>query len=79
MFNDCIRFILDSDFHYDCSLQDIFTLDHSGDIGEDGLINASLVPTGIRPAFAERLKAQGLPIPARLLGAADPVRALRAR
>ena len=61
------------------TLQDIFTLDHTSDIGEDGLIHASLVPTGIRPAFAERLKGEGLPIPARLLGPADPVRALRPR
>ncbi|MGI8807689.1 MAG: UDP-glucose 4-epimerase GalE [Acidimicrobiales bacterium] len=61
------------------TLQDIFTLDHSSDIGEDGLIHASLVPTGIRPAFAERLKAEGLPIPARLLGSADPIRSLRSR
>ncbi|CAA9264486.1 MAG: Type II/IV secretion system ATP hydrolase TadA/VirB11/CpaF, TadA subfamily [uncultured Acidimicrobiales bacterium] len=61
------------------TLQDIFTLDHTGDIGEDGLIHASLVPTGIRPAFAEKLKGEGLPIPARLLGPADPVRALRSR
>ena len=59
------------------TLQDIFTLDHSGDIGDDGLLHASLRPTGIRPAFAERLKAEGLPIPARLLGATDPVRELR--
>ena len=61
------------------TLQDIFTLDHSSDIGEDGLIHASLVPTGIRPAFAEKLKGEGLPIPARLLGPADPVRQLRPR
>jgi len=61
------------------TLQDIFTLDHTSDIGEDGLIHASLVPTGIRPAFAEKLKGEGLPIPARLLGPADPVRALRPR
>jgi pilus assembly protein CpaF len=61
------------------TLQDIFTLDHTSDIGEDGLIHASLVPTGIRPAFAERLKGEGLPIPARLLGPADPVRSLRPR
>lgn len=61
------------------TLQDIFTLDHSSDIGEDGLIHASLVPTGIRPAFAERLKSEGLPVPARLLGATDPVRALHSR
>ena len=60
------------------TLQDIFTLEH-GDLGDDGLLRASLVPTGIRPAFADGLKAQGLPVPARLLGSADPVRALRSR
>ena len=60
------------------TLQDIFTLDQSGDLGEDGLIHASLVPTGIRPAFGEKLRAAGLPIPSRLLGG-DPVRQLRAR
>jgi pilus assembly protein CpaF len=60
------------------TLQDIFVLDH-GEIGEDGLLHASLVPTGIRPAFADRLKAEGLTLSGRLLGSADPVRALRAR
>jgi pilus assembly protein CpaF len=60
------------------SLQDIFTLDHSGDIAEDGLIHASLVPTGIRPAFADKLKSTGFPVPARLLGG-DPLREVRSR
>ncbi|HEX2119626.1 MAG TPA: CpaF family protein [Acidimicrobiales bacterium] len=60
------------------SLQDIFTLQH-GAIGEDGLLHASLVPTGIRPAFADRLKAEGLAIPARLLGAADPLTVVKGR
>jgi pilus assembly protein CpaF len=60
------------------TLQDIFVLDQSGDIGEDGLIHASLVPTGIRPAFGAKLKSLGLPIPARLLGG-DPVRQMHAR
>ena len=61
------------------TLQDIFTLEHGGEIGEDGLLHASLVPPGIRPAFADRLKAEGLAVPARLLGGADAVRALRTR
>ncbi len=60
------------------TLQDIFTLDQSGDLGEDGLIHASLVPTGIRPAFGEKLRAAGLPIPSRLLGG-DPVRQMGTR
>jgi len=53
------------------TLQDIFTLTQ-GDLGDDGLLHAQLVPTGIRPAFADKLKAEGLAIPARLLGAGDP-------
>jgi len=61
------------------SLQDIFVLDHDNDLGADGLLHASLVPTGLRPAFADRLKDEGLSIPARLLGEVDPVRFLRAR
>ncbi len=60
------------------SLQDIFVLEH-GEIGEDGLMHASLVPTGLRPNFATRLKAEGLAIPARLLGAGDPLGELRPR
>jgi pilus assembly protein CpaF len=61
------------------TLQDIYTLDHSMDLGEDGLIHASLVPTGIRPMFEERLKTEGLVIPGRLLGSSDPIRELRAK
>jgi pilus assembly protein CpaF len=61
------------------TLQDIFTLDHASEIGDDGLLHTSLQPTGIRPAFADRLKAEGLAIPARLLGTADPVRTVRSR
>ena len=60
------------------TLQDIFVLEQSGDKGEDGFIQASLVPTGIRPAFGDHLKSLGLPIPARLLGE-ESVRQLRAR
>ena len=61
------------------TLQDIFVLEHGSELGEDGLFHASLIPTGIRPVFADRLKAEGLAVPARLLGSADPVRALRSR
>src|SRR3954469_22596479 len=60
------------------SLQDIFTLQR-GDIGEDGLLHATLQPTGIRPAFADQLKAEGLAIPARLLGSTDAVAAAKGR
>ena len=61
------------------TLQDIFVLDQGGDLGEDGLLHASLVPTGIRPAFADKLKAAGLGVPSRLLEGSTPVRALRSR
>ena len=60
------------------TLQDIFTLSQ-GDLGDDGLLHAQLLPTGIRPSFADKLKAEGLAIPARLLGAGDPVRAVHNR
>ncbi|HUR22809.1 MAG TPA: ATPase, T2SS/T4P/T4SS family, partial [Acidimicrobiales bacterium] len=60
------------------TLQDIYTLDQSGDIGDDGILHASLRPTGIRPAFGDKLKAVGLPIPGRLLGG-DPFRQARAQ
>ncbi|MDQ3640564.1 MAG: CpaF family protein [Actinomycetota bacterium] len=60
------------------TLQDIFTLSQ-GDLGDDGLLHAQLLPTGIRPSFADKLKAEGLAIPARLLGAGNPVRAVHNR
>jgi pilus assembly protein CpaF len=60
------------------TLQDIFTLDQSGAIGEDGILHAALRPTGIRPAFGDRLAAVGLPVPGRLLGG-DPIRQVRTR
>jgi pilus assembly protein CpaF len=60
-------------------LQDIFVLRHSGEVGEDGLLHASLEPTGLRPAFADRLREHGLPVPARLLGTGDPVKELKRR
>jgi len=61
------------------SLQDIFVLDHGVEVGADGLLHASLVPTGLRPAFADHLKDEGISIPARLLGEINPARVLRAR
>ncbi len=58
------------------TIQDIFTIRNEG-IGEDGLIRSSIVPTGLRPAFADHLKDIGLPVPARLLADPEPVRAVR--
>ena len=61
------------------SIQDIFVLEHGTELSEDGMVHASLVPTGIRPAFADRLKAEGLAVPGRLLGSGDPVHELLGR
>ena len=61
------------------TLQDVFAFDHTAGFDEKGNILGRLRGTGLRPAFAEKLKGEGLPIPARLLGPADPVRALRSR
>jgi pilus assembly protein CpaF len=60
------------------ALQDIFVLSHAG-LDADGLIRATLEPTGIRPAFADRLKADGLNMPGYLLGAGDPIKELKKR
>jgi pilus assembly protein CpaF len=61
------------------ALQDIFTLHHAGEVDDDGLIAATLEPTGIRPAFAEILKEEGLSVPARLLGTVKPLKELKGR
>jgi pilus assembly protein CpaF len=42
------------------TLSDLFVLDETQHVGEDGLIEAELRPTGIRPRFADRLIAMGL-------------------
>jgi pilus assembly protein CpaF len=59
-------------------LQDIFVMNH-GELGDDGLLHGTLEPTGIRPAFAERLRSNGLTVPGRLLGAGDPIQELKRR
>jgi pilus assembly protein CpaF len=61
------------------ALQEIFTLKDGAGLGEDGFIRAQLVPTGIRPVFADRLKEEGYAIPGRLLGSGDPLKELKAR
>jgi len=44
------------------TLQEIFTLERHG-IDEDGRVIAEVVPTGIRPRFAERLRLAGIDLP----------------
>jgi pilus assembly protein CpaF len=50
------------------SMSDLFAFDHSAGMDEDGRHRGALAPTGLRPAFAERLRDAGIELPARLLG-----------
>jgi pilus assembly protein CpaF len=45
------------------TMQEIFTLERRG-IDEEGRVLAEVVPTGIRPRFAERLRLAGVELPA---------------
>jgi pilus assembly protein CpaF len=60
-------------------LQEIYAFDHAMGVDEDGRHRGWIKPTGIRPAFAGRLKDEGLEVPARLLNAGSPVKDLHRR
>ena len=45
------------------SMQDVFVFEKQG-VGPDGRVLGSFTPTGIRPKFAEKLKASGIAVPA---------------
>jgi pilus assembly protein CpaF len=45
------------------SMQDVFVFEKQG-ISPDGRVLGTFTATGIRPKFAERLKASGIPVPA---------------
>ncbi|MGH9539535.1 MAG: CpaF family protein, partial [Terriglobales bacterium] len=45
------------------SMQDVFVFEKQG-VGPDGRVLGTFSPTGIRPKFAEKLKASGIPVPA---------------
>ena len=47
------------------TMQDLFRFDQSG-IDEEGRILGQMVPTGIRPSFAERFEVAGIKLPDRL-------------
>jgi pilus assembly protein CpaF len=49
------------------SLQDLFVFEYGGGVDENGRVKGALAPTGVRPAFGERLAELGLQIPPRLL------------
>lgn len=53
-------------------MQDVFQFKRTGE--RDGKILGMLEPTGIRPGFAERLEASGIPIPPAILGIRDALR-----
>ncbi len=50
------------------SMSDLFAFDHAAGMDDDGRHLGALVPTGLRPGFAERLRDSGIELPARLLG-----------
>jgi pilus assembly protein CpaF len=60
------------------SMQDIFLFDRKG-IGEDGKVLGRFVATGIRPRFADRLKAYGVSLSAVIFENMPEVMALRGR
>jgi pilus assembly protein CpaF len=45
------------------SMQDVFVFEKQG-VGQDGRVLGTFTPTGIRPKFAEKLKASGISVPA---------------
>jgi pilus assembly protein CpaF len=45
------------------SMQDVFVFEKQG-VGPDGRVLGAFTPTGIRPKFAEKLKASGIAVPA---------------
>ena len=54
------------------SLSDIFAFDYAAGMDDDGRHLGDIVPTGLRPGFAERLRDSGIELPARLLGIDAP-------
>jgi pilus assembly protein CpaF len=50
------------------TLSDLYLYDYSGGIDENGRFLGTLMPTGLRPAFTDKLHDQGIELPGRLLG-----------
>ena len=61
------------------TLQDIYTFDYSKGVGDDGRFLGCVRPTGIRPAFSERLADNGIKLPSSLFGVVDPLAETRPR
>jgi YD repeat-containing protein len=45
------------------TLQDAFTFDYAAGYDDEGRIRGHIIPTGVRPRFAERIAEQGIPLP----------------
>jgi pilus assembly protein CpaF len=55
------------------SISDLYAYDFSAGVTADGRHLGTLIPTGLRPRFTERLNDLGIELPARLLGIDAPV------
>jgi pilus assembly protein CpaF len=55
------------------SISDLYAFDYSAGVTTDGRHLGSLLPTGLRPTFTDRLHDMGIELPARLLGVDAPV------
>jgi pilus assembly protein CpaF len=55
------------------SISDLYAFDYSAGTTADGRHLGTLVPTGLRPTFTDRLADVGIELPARLLGIDAPV------
>jgi len=54
--------------------RDLFLFDYGMGVGDDGLFRGHLKPTGLRPAFAQRMADHGLPLDPELFEPEPPVR-----
>jgi pilus assembly protein CpaF len=54
------------------TISDLFAFDFTAGLDADGRHRGRLLPTGLRPTFTERLRDQGIELPARLLGIDAP-------
>jgi pilus assembly protein CpaF len=51
--------------------QDVFTFDYSAGVDEGGRFQGTILPTGIRPQFTDRLAELGIELPAAVFGVPD--------
>jgi pilus assembly protein CpaF len=56
------------------TLQDVFLFDFGAGVDADGRFLGQLKPTGTRPRFSEKLKAEGIDLPASIFGAPPTMR-----